>query len=651
MMFRRDNNWNIAGWGYGLGFGGGLTSDPVSGQGGAGLAQFLMGAVDQGSGTGTYQPPWQTNNYFGAFLQDDYRVSPSLTLNLGLRYDYFGWFYERHNNLANFNFNAANPDGPFKGAIDYFATPQHPSRAVFPANGPDLGPRLGFAWSPFGSRKTVLRGGYGVIFSNGISSAFGDQNGAISSPAFANFFAYTGDFTGQRPAFQLSQGAPNLNLPSIDFAKSSNDQFLGTTVGAFMKAPEDPYVEQGSFFVEQQLSNTMSLSVGYVGTHGMHLYGDEFRNYDYVPTAVRQRLRGTINNPIPTNAAISAIYGCGVSCPANLVLRPFPEYTGVTANVSPNGFNDYNSFQLQWEERYSHGLNFIVSYTIQKNIESANYGSIIGNTATPTTLGRTVGRSSLVPGAISGGSANTAGSSAAENPDNLNRYVGLAPDDIPQILNFAITDALPAGPGRRFFSHGPLTKVLGGWTLTQNWNFQSGIPMIIFGPCNGIGSCRPNLIGNPTSGRSSNLGQRENQWWNPNAFEANFGNNPAVIQEVSTGLNPNGTPFNYNSLGSWWQYGNEGTNCPTCRAPGFWNADAALQKDFHISESKYFEVQWQAFNAFNHQNLGLPNNHWCLPPGPNGQIDAVHQFGCQFGKITNVQTDPRAMEFGVKFLW
>ena len=652
MMFRRENNWNIAGWGYNLDFGGTLTRNPVTGLGGGGLSQFLLGAVDVfSSGTGTYQPPWQTNNYWGGYVQDDYRIKPNFTLNLGLRYDYFGWFYERHNNSANFDFNATNPDVPFKGAITYFGTPSHPARNVFPANGPDLGPRFGFSWAPFKSRKTVIRGGYGVIYSNGISSAFGDQNGAISAPGIANYFPYNGDFTGERPAFQLGLGAPNLHLPTAVFAKQTNDQFLGTTAGAFLQAPEDPYVEQGSFFIQQQLSSGMSLSVGYVGTHGMHLYGDEFRNYDYVPTAVRQKLRTGITLPVPTSPAIGAIYGCGTSCPGNLVLKPFPQYAAITANVSPNGFNDYNSFQVIWQERYSHGLNFLVSYTAQKNIESANYGSIIGNTATPTTLGRTVGRSSLVPGAISGGSANTAGSSAAENPDDLNRYIGLAPDDVPQVLNFVVSYALPAGPGRHYFTHGPLSKALGGWQLNQNWNFQRGVPELIFGPCNGIGSCRPNIIGNPASDRSGNVAERENQWWNPNAFEANFGNNPAVIQEVSTGLNPDGTAFDYNSLNSWWQYANEGTNCPTCRAPGFWNMDASLTKDFHISESKYFQFQWQVFNALNHQNLGLPNNSWCLPPGPGGQVDAVHVFGCQFGRIFNVQTDPRNMEFGLKFNW
>ena len=173
---------------------------------------------------------------------------------------------------------------------------------------------------------------------------------------------------------------------------------------------------QWSFYVERQLPGDVALSVGYVGTHGMHLYGDEFRNYDYVPTAVRQKLRNNINNPIPTDPLIGAIYGCGTSCPASLILKPFPQYGSVTVNSNPDGFNRYHSFQTKVEKRYSHGLNFIVAYTYQKDMESPNTGNLIGNSATPTTLNRSVGRSSFVPGAISGGSGNSAGGSQRRIP-------------------------------------------------------------------------------------------------------------------------------------------------------------------------------------------------------------------------------------------
>jgi len=89
----------------------------------------------------------------------------------------------------------------------------------------------------------------------------------------------------------------------------------------------------------------------------------------------------------------------------------------------------------------------------------------------------------------------------------------------------------------------------------------------------------------------------------------------------------------------------------TVRAPGFWNVDMTLAKDFHLTEQKYFSFRWEVYNALNHQNLGIPNTNWCLPPNADGSVDLVHQFGCQFGKITNVQTDPRAMQFGLKFIF
>jgi hypothetical protein len=644
LMWRRDDNWYNASWGYGLGFGGGLTNDPVTGLGGNGLAQFLLGAVDPGSGTGTFHYPYQTSDYWGFYVQDDYRVNSKLTLNIGLRYDMYGWFRERHDFLANFDFGAQNPDVPYKGRIDYFGTSAHPDSNVFPANKNSIGPRINFAWTPTSDRKLVIRGGFDIIYSNGISAAFGDQNGAISGPAYSNYFAYNGDFTGKRPAFQLSQGAPNLNLPPLDQVKQDNNQFLGTSTGGFLKGDHDPYVEQYSIFVQRELPANMAINVGYVGTHGLHLYGDEFRSYDYVPTAVRQQLRSGINDTVPTPASLVSIYGDNI--PFAQLLRPYPQYTGIGINSNPDGFNRYNAFQAKIEKRYSSGLNLMVAYTNQKNIGTPNTGSIIGNTATPTTIGRTVGRASLVAGAISGGSGNTAGGSGPQNPDNRYADVALTADDIPNILNIAGSYDLPFGKGKPFLSGSRIADALvGGWTLTNSWNFQNGVPLVINAPCDGlqgeIGVCRPNLIGNPNqfSGSRSKV-DREDQWFNPNAFQAAFQTNPAVLTA------PDPTIYN-----EWWQFGSMGVRNESVRSPGFWNADMSLSKNFHITETHYFSFRWEVYNALNHQNLGIPNTQWCLPPNADGSTDLVHQFGCQFGKITNVQTDPRAMQFGLKFVF
>ncbi len=660
MVWRRDNNWNIANWGFGLNFGGSLTDDPVTGGGGSGLAQFLLGAVDQGSGTGTYHAPWQSNDYWGFYAQDDYRITPNFTLNVGLRYDIFGWFRERYDDIANFSFSAINPEVNYPGRLVYAGTSSHPGRNIFPAHKDSFGPRIAFSWAPFGNRKTVLRGGFGRIFSNGISAAFGDQNATISSPAFAQYTGYPGDHTGQRPAFQMSAGAPPANLPPLDIAKKNDEQFLGGGAGGgFLQGSRDPYVLQWSFYIQRELPGNMALSVGYVGTHGMHLYGDEYREYDFVPTAIRQKLRLSINDPVPTDPAIVAIYApsglCDATsetCPAWVAARRFPQYTSAPINTNPDGFNRYNSFQLKWEKHYSHGLNFILAYTIQKNLQSANTGSILGNTATPTTLGRTVGRTSFIPGGSSGGAPDGFKSAGAEDPEDRRRYVALAPDDTPQILNMAVSYDLPVGKGKRFLSKpGVADKALGGWRLVQNWNFQRGVPLLIHSAaCNQL-SCLPNLIGDPAQGRGSkNRQQLENQWYDPSAFEAPFGSSPTAINVATTGSDP-ATGLNTGTLDSEWVYGNTGLRPPSSRIPGFWNSDMTLAKDFHISESKYFQFRWEVFNAFNHQNLGVPNNTWCLPPFADGSTDAIHIPGCGFGKITNVQTDPRAMEFGLKFFW
>ena len=654
VTFRRDNNAYLGAWGYNLGFEGSLTDDPVTGSGGTGLAQFLLGATDQvGTSTGTFHAPWQSSDTWGAYIQDDYRISSNFSLNIGLRYDVFGWFRERYNDLANFDFSGTNPDVPYPGRLDYFGTPAHPGRNVFPAKKGDFGPRVGFAWAPFSDHKTVLRGGFGMIYSNSFSATLGSGNGSESVPGFSNPVSYRGDYTGERPAFRMSSGAPDLSLPPADIALKNNEQFLGTGPGGFLAGSRDPYVLQWSFYVQRQLPHEMALSVGYVGTVGMHLYGDEYRNLDYVPTSVRQTLRDNINNAIPTDPAIGSIYGCAASCPASISLRPYPQYASAPINTLPDGYNRYNSFQMRLEKHYSQGLNFLLAYTIEKNIASENLGGTIGNTADPTTLGRSVGRNDFVAGAAGGAAGDGFATAGAEDPDDRRRYRSLAPDDIPQTLNLAVTYELPVGKGRPFLNRGGLAdKVLGGWKLSQNWNFQSGVPLVISSvACNGL-SCRPNLIGNPAAGRSQeNRSQRENQWFNPSAFDAPFGSDPSILQAVSTGFFPDGTAVNYNTLDQWWIFGNIGSRAPSARAPGYWNVDGTLSKDWHFTESKFLQLRWELFNALNHQNLGIPNASWCLPPYADGSIDAIHKFGCQFGKITNVQTDPRTMEFGLKFLW
>lgn len=141
------------------------------------------------SGTGTCHAPWQTNDYNGAYAPDDFHVSPSFTLNIGLRWDFFGWFRERYHDIANFDFAAQNPQVPFAGRVDYFGPPSHPGREVFPAHTNALGPRsrLSNLSTPGPARRTGTDEALGHRLSRTPHSlvvfglAFSDGRGACST--------------------------------------------------------------------------------------------------------------------------------------------------------------------------------------------------------------------------------------------------------------------------------------------------------------------------------------------------------------------------------------------------------------------------------------------------------------------------------------
>jgi hypothetical protein len=258
-------------------------------------------------------------------------------------------------------------------------------------------------------------------------------------------------------------------------------------------------------------------------------------------------------------------------------------------------------------------------------------------------------------GVEGGGSASGSGQGVFgggyQDYDNRNADRALAVDDAPQMFNLVSTYVLPFGKGKAFVNKGGIADaILGGWRLTGNFNARSGTPMTITGPCDalqnaessftaGTYNCLADLVGNPNWHKSLSKQQRIAQWFNPAAFEPSFGSDQSFWNNYDP-TDPRA-----------WQWGTEGLRLGNARTPGFWNLDAALGKDFHFTESKYLEFRWELFNALNHMNLGLPNNGWCLPPGQGGQTNSVQVAGCSFGRIANIQTDPRSLEFALKLYW
>jgi|GEM_PF-709562 len=653
-------------------FSGGVVQDPNTGLGASGLTQFMLGAVanDGNSTTGVTSAPYERYRYWGFYGQDDFRVTPNFTLNLGLRWDIFGLFNLRQHPASNFCLGCSNSTTGLPGKVIYVGDPQWPGggQDVAPPLYNNFAPRINFSWSPFADRKTVFRGGYDIFFSNALEGINAPGQGAANEPGWSVGYPWVlsgnpqcGDFSGQCVAFPLSDTSTNkasLTTPAYTRVLPAQNRasLLGLTgIDPFVPPSRDPMVQMWNFEIERELPGNMGLTIGYVGNHGAHLLGSD-KIYNYLHTADILKYQTLLSSNVPitsvysgqTAAELQQVYGSS-QLPLSVLLRPYPFYDAL-GNSGLYSFSDfegnsiYHGMNLRVQKQTSHGLQFIVAYTVSKLISSPFVGQPSRQTVDPihfSKSGNLGGRAGEIGFSGGGGYGVT-----YQNRDNLKVDRSISAEDIPQILNIASTYELPFGVGKPLLNHkGVLNGVLGGWRLAGNFNAESGTPLAITGPCDDLqlleadDGCRVNLVGNPSFGGGRTKAQQIADWINPAAFEPVFGNDQSFWANYSH-TDPRA-----------WLFAQSGPLLPNFRAPGYWNLDTSLGKDFHLAEHQYFEFRWDVFNTLNHQNLGRPSNSFCLPVAASGTPDLVHQPGCQFGRISNIQTDPRAMEFGLKFLW
>ena len=656
-MYRLEHTARIINPPLRLNFDNGISGNPVTGLGGDGWAQFALGAVGNNSGLSYTAYPYLRDRYWGFYIQDDFRITNSFTVNFGVRYDINGYFKTRTGPMSNFCLSCPNSLTGLKGKMIYWGDPEFPNGSdMAPANKDSIGPRLNFSWTPTKDRKTVIRGGFDIMYTNASNSFNNVGQGIASGPQWQVFSNYTNSFypnqcaslTGACVAFPLSDTTvdkgtlPNPPVPPDHLPLAAHrDPSLGGSLQIYVPASHDPYVAIRSIEIERELPWNMMVDIGYVGSDGRHLAGDTFRNFSYVHTADKIKYQTGINATVPitdyfsgaTAAALQKIYGSS-TLPRSLLLSDYPAFPGLTTQTVYNGSSDYNGMNLKVQKRLSHGLNFIAAYTFSKKIDSASVAQLASQLLDPIHTSRP----GLVGGRIGAGTGPQTLGGLYQDYDNEAMDRTVAVDDITHMFNMAATYDLPIGRQKNLLRNvsRPVDAVLGGWRLTGNFAAQSGVPLHVSGPCNGL-TCFPNLIGNPALSKSRSRVDQEADWINAAAFQ------PAYGSDQSFWANPNPNDPR------WWQFGTSGAYLPGLRAPGFWNIDTSLVKEFHITESRYLQFRWEMFNALNHQNLGLPNTSFCLPPGADGETDTVHQAGCSFGRITNIQTDPRSMQFALKF--
>jgi len=448
--------------------------------GGFGLASLLVGfgsgSIPTGTGVSTQ------NAYYALYFQDDFRVSPKLTLNLGLRWEYESPRTERYNRtVRGFAYNTPSPlKAPgldLRGGMLYAGVNGVP-RGLFDGDWNNFSPRIGFAYSL--NRQTVFRGGYSLsyipIVTNLITSGY-----TVSTPWVSSTDGYT-------LLNRLSNPIPGGQLPVV-----GNSQGLSTFLGQGISFAEPgdvyPQFHNWNFNIQRALPSSSVFSIGYVGSRGLRLKAPDF-NLNQVPTeafALGSALTQTVPNPFYGILTTGSLTGATVQ--RAQLLRPYPHFTSITRVQPALGESSYHSLQMTLEKGMTRGLSGVVAYTISKNISNLH------------------------------------------NPQDIyNRKPERAPDlnDVPSRLSAAFAWQVPVGRGRSFLTGigRAADAVIGGWQLSTALVFQGGTPAA-FGVSGGTyvsNSIRPAVVGDPTQGVTGSIGSRLNRYFNTAAFArpANF---------------------------------------------------------------------------------------------------------------------------------
>jgi hypothetical protein len=563
-------------------FGAGYTQQVVnaaaSATQGNGFATFLLGLPSNNGSDLQFTFDAATSSaYHGLYVQDDWKVTPKLTLNIGLRWDVDIPRTERYNRLSFFDLNAPSPlqgkipasacpnCGNLKGAMMFVGTPNASNgRHQTPTDLNNFGPRFGFAYHFW--PKTVFRAAYGILYSGSVLQAAGTSGssgteGFQANTALSATFDSGKTFVNQFPLDNpFSQG---YNLPQ----GTKNGPFSGTLtdVGAgigdsYFNDYRNPIIQQWNGTLQQELKGWI-FEAGYLGAKGQHLIDGESNliTYNQLPASFFAQ-----GNALLTPLVPNPFFGI-ISTPGSSLAQPtvqpkqllvaFPQYTSVNAFRKPGANSNYESFTLSANKRFTKGLQAQISFTGGKLLDDASQ--------TVTFLG-------------------AAGTKQDYYCRKCEKAVSAQDQSRRLVANFNYE--LPFGRGKAHLSAlpKPVDFVIGGWQMNGILTFAKGLPLSISNGGNNAqinsNGQRPNNNGT-SAAKSGPIADRLNAYFDPTVFSQA----------------PNFT------------FGNVGRFLPDVRAPGTHNLDYSLFKSFRFREKVTTVFRAEAYNFTNSPTWGSPN--------------------------------------------
>jgi outer membrane receptor protein involved in Fe transport len=485
-----------------------------------------------------------------AYGQDTYKVTPRVTLNLGLRYELPFPSTERNNEVNLFAPGAQSrvlPNAP--AGLLYPGDPGVPA-GLIPTQKTAFAPRAGVAWDMLGNGKTVVSAAYGIFYEPYYTGEGGPLQDPVSSPPYLKT---------QQISFPVNSFANPFYTPN-PFSQDFPEPMTLLVVARNLHLP---YAQDWNLNIQRSLGADWLLQVGYVGTTGVRLPRFIEGNPPvFVPGLSNSAAFCAPQSPpcpisTENNVNNRRLYsGCTLADPPSSCI-----YSSV-GEIASGANSGYNALEASLRKRFSHGLSFLASYTWSHSIDDVSSFNITGSASQPV-----AGENDL-----------------AQNPFDLAAERGRSMFDSHQRLVLSYQWMLPFLER----SNSWYGRVLGNWQLNGIVTAMSGGPFTVFDSndvslqgqapeITGFSANRPNLIGNPNSGPRT-----PQEWFNVGAFQQ---------------LQPD-------PLGRFEVFGDEGRN--VVDGPGYVNWDASAFKNIRLTESKELQFRGELFNLLNHTNFRLP---------------------------------------------
>jgi hypothetical protein len=529
-----------------LDFNGQFTSSGISGSGGDGGADFVLGLNDSyGRGVSTGKTWQQSSNVFGFYAQDTWRFTDRLTLNLGLRYDAHSPWVEANNQQANYNIATGNID---------LAGQNGASRGLYDGTwgGKDFQPRIGLAWTPAAlGGKTVIRGAFTISsYLEGTGTNLRLTLNPPFTPAEINSTTASGALL---PPTNSTEGIATSASSASCAASAGYACYSGAFLRVWDPKVQPAIADEWNVTVQHQFAGNTTVQVGYVGQRGTHLMVP----FDYAQRVLLPNsscATPPCTAPSPYFAANPALYSVlGGGTPTSDT--PGAEVSGTKSN----GTMRYNSLQAVLQKQMTHGLQYQVAYTLSKCMsDSTGYYGAWNNALSASAYWQNV-------------------------YDQKSEYAPCYYDATHVVSAYAIYD-LPFGRGKMLGKNAnrAVNGVIGNWQVSPIVSFRTGWPLPPQGAQDQSGTysrgIRPDCSGVPSITNTFLPGVGR-QWFN----------NTGQITQPAIGT-----------------FGNCSPQLGDLRSPHYSDVDLSLHKDFPITERFRLQFRTDFINTFNHVQYNAP---------------------------------------------